>query len=628
MKRTRHGRILGLDGLRAIAAFLVVLYHLIPGFAEVGFIGVDMFFVISGFLITALLVKEFDTNGSISLKQFWMRRIRRLVPAVVIATIGSLALARIFGGDALTQLKWQALGAITGTYNILQIGHSSSYFDQQSPLLLNNMWSLSVEQQFYLFWPLLLVIFVHWLKPNIRAIGALLIAAGSLAVYAVNLGADQTFSYVSPLSHSFGLMIGAAVALRLPGLLAGERRDAPSFWGYLSWVGLATIIILSFVVPDGWWMYPLGMLGFSTITAVVIRGILPDVPGLGASSLQSVLEWRPLVWLGHRSYGIYLWHWPLHVIAFYHPPFDVRYTAIFIMLLSILFADLSFRYVETPIRTQGFVQWLRTVMKTRTRAIWYALGFTVLSVLAAIGLVTDREISSGEEYIRLAQEKALADQQHQEQAPSKEESGQVTDPGPAQTPSAEEGNEEENGEESEESTPTPVPDPGQTYVPEVIGANVTVIGDSVTLASQPALQSVLPGVIVDGAVSRSIKEFPAIAQQYAQQNELRPYVVIGLGTNAIITEQDAEDILAILGPDRRAVFVTASAPEYATWVPIANATMRAIAQKYPERVALADWQNIALAHPEVLAGDRVHPDAEGGQLFADAIVQALQNFSR
>lgn len=151
MEKVPHGRILGLDGLRAIAAFIVVVYHLIPGVADVGYIGVDMFFVISGFLISSLLMKEHEAQGSISIGRFWVRRIRRLVPAVLVATMGALALARLFGGDTLTQLRWQALGAVTGSYNWLQIVHSSSYFDQQSPLLLNNMWSLAVEQQFYIF---------------------------------------------------------------------------------------------------------------------------------------------------------------------------------------------------------------------------------------------------------------------------------------------------------------------------------------------------------------------------------------------------------------------------------------------------------------------------------------------
>lgn len=161
-----------------------------------------------------------------------------------------------------------------------------------------------------------------------------------------------------------------------------------------------------------------------------------------------------------------------------------------------------------------------------------------------------------------------------------------------------------------------------------MGNNVIVIGDSVTVAAQPALENLLPGIIVDGAVSRSVKAFAAIAEQYQLRNELRPYVVIALGTNAAITAQDVESILTIVGEERKVVFVTASAPEYATWVPIANATMRSFAAQYPDRIVIADWEAIALSHPEYLAGDKIHPDSEGGQLFADAIVQALKQFSR
>ena len=158
---TARTRIVGLDGLRALAALLVLIFHLFPHRLGVGYVGVDMFFVLSGFLITALLLRERNVTGHTDLRAFWVRRARRLVPAVAVATVGSFALARCFGGDSLVQLRWQTLGALTGTYNWLEIVNGSSYFEKQSPLLLTNMWSLAVEQQFYLFWPLGLLLIIR-----------------------------------------------------------------------------------------------------------------------------------------------------------------------------------------------------------------------------------------------------------------------------------------------------------------------------------------------------------------------------------------------------------------------------------------------------------------------------------
>ncbi|WP_216395387.1 acyltransferase family protein [Arcanobacterium phocae] len=613
MKEQQHGRILGLDGLRAIAALIVVVYHLIPGVADVGYIGVDMFFVISGFLITSLLMKEYETNGSISFGRFWMRRIRRLVPAVVVATVGALALARVFGGDALTQLRWQALGALTGSYNWFQIAHSSSYFDQQSPLLLNNMWSLAVEQQFYLIWPLILILIMFFFPFRVRATTAVVLAGASIALHAVTVGSDPTSAYVSTFSHSFGLMMGAGMALSLPGLLRGVRQEATAWWGYASWLALASIVALSVIVPDGELMYPWGMVLFSILTVIVIRGLLPDVPGWGARGLQGALEFRPVAWLGYRSYGIYLWHWPLHVIGFYHSPLKAFPTSIIVLFLSIIFADLSYRFIETPIRQQGFIVWVKNLVDHKIATVFGGIIFGVLLSLAVIGLLTEQKTSSGELIIRQAQEQV--EKNRQQEAPQND-NAQSQEPSPAEpTP------------EQAPNTAAPEPENNQpSQFPEPVGSNVTIIGDSVTLAAQPAFAEALPGVIVDGAVSRSIKQFPAIAADYDSRNQLRPYVVVGLGTNVAITAADAEAVMKSVGPNRRIVFITASAPEYATWVPISNATMRDFVARYPDRVAIADWEQIALAHQDNLAGDRIHPDGDGARLLADAVSQALHSF--
>lgn len=610
------GRIRGFDGLRAIAAALVVLYHIVFGAAQAGFIGVDIFFVLSGFLITALLVKEYENTGTLELGNFWMRRIRRLLPAVVVATIGATALARIFGGDALVQLRWQTFGSVTGTYNWFQIANSSSYFDKQSPLLLTNLWSLAVEQQFYWIWPIVLLALFTWVVRRWRPVLPLVLGVVSVILFAlfVGDGGEVTRSYVGTDTHAFDLMFGAALALALPGLLNGYRRQASAIWGYLSWIALIAIIVGASRIPDSPWLYPWGMTGFALLTVVVIRGLLPDAGGHGTRSLQRVLEWRPLVWLGERSYGIYLWHWPLHVIAFYHSPMHNALSEIIEIGLSILLAHLSYTYIETPIRQRRFAALLSSLSKRALTAT--AVVTAVVLSLSVAALVTQRPMTSAEQFIEDARARV--------EAQEKQESGEQ--PSATAQPSAKP-TAEPKPTVAPEPTAIPNATPERTY-PAVTGDSVTVVGDSVTLASQPELQSTLPGITVDADVSRSSFVFADIAKEMEAAGTLKHYVVISLGTNGNYPSAVVDDIFDAVGPDRDIVFVTGHAPAYATWVPEANKTVRNLAKKYPDRVRIADWDAIASKHPELLAGDGIHPGPKGGQLYADEVKRALESFTQ
>lgn len=613
-ERTQVGRIRGFDGLRAIAAALVVVYHVVVGVAEAGFIGVDIFFVLSGFLITALLIKEYESTGTLRLSAFWMRRIRRLLPAVVVTTIGATALARIFGGDALVQLRWQTFGSLTGTYNWFQIAHSSSYFDKQSPLLLTNLWSLAVEQQFYWVWPIIVFALFTWVVRRWRPLIPLVLGIGSVLLFAllVGDGGEITRSYVGTDTHAFDLMFGAALALALPGLLNGYRRQASALWGYISWVALIAIIVGATVLPDASWLYPWGMVGFALLTVLVIRGLLPDAGGLGARSLQNALEWRPLVWLGERSYAIYLWHWPLHVIFFYHLPWHNLLTESVEIGISILLAHVSYTYVEMPIRERRFREMLKTLTK---RAMAVTAGsVAIILALSATALATEHSVTSAEQYIldaqtRLDSQKTL-DRNGQSSASAK--------------PSAD-SKPEQSAQPKPEPTAQPKPTPVRTH-PPVTGDNVTVVGDSVTLASQPELEATLPGIVVDAAVSRSSRVFASIAKDMEAAGTLKHYVVVSLGTNGDYPSEVIDEIFAAVGPDRDIVFVTAHAPAYATWVPKANKTVWNLAKKYPDRVRVADWDTIAGQHPDLLAGDGIHPNAEGGQFYAAEVTRALRSF--
>ncbi|MBR5951148.1 MAG: acyltransferase, partial [Actinomycetaceae bacterium] len=402
-------RIRGLDGLRTLAVFLVLGYHLLVGVFNSGFIGVDVFFVISGFLITSLLLREEETSGRISLHAFWLRRLRRLVPAVVVATFVTVALAGLVGGDSAVQLRWQSLGAVTGTYNWLEIAFHSSYFEAQSPLLLTNMWSLAVEQQFYVVWPLLLLSVIRFIPRRLRPLVAIVLATASFAgtAFLMQQGEDVTRAYVGTDTHSFGLMIGAALALSLPGLMNGKRDDVSPrrvrVYGVAGWIGGIAVVALAVFVPDKASFYPWVMLGASIATAFLIRAMLPDMgQGVLTRALWAVFHSPVMCWIGERSYGIYLWHWPLWVIAYYWAHLPVLVVAVIVTALSFVFAHLSYVFIETPIRREGFrVVTSRVVSFFRNpeRIIVATMPVFLSIVVLVVALVTSPNMNSAQQFV-------------------------------------------------------------------------------------------------------------------------------------------------------------------------------------------------------------------------------------
>ncbi len=203
----------GLDGLRAIAVTTVILFHLTPGGLPGGYLGVDVFFVISGFLITSLLLREHGDTGRLHLPGFWCRRARRLLPALALVVLASCAAAVAIGGDVLVGIGRQVLGAATFSYNWLAIANNASYFDDTVPELFRNLWSLAVEEQFYLVWPLVVAALLLLRRRTWMLLPVLLLAAGSVATMTLLPATDPTRLYYGTDTHSFGLAIGAALAI-------------------------------------------------------------------------------------------------------------------------------------------------------------------------------------------------------------------------------------------------------------------------------------------------------------------------------------------------------------------------------------------------------------------------------
>lgn len=634
----RRGRIVGVDGLRAVAVALVLVYHLLPGAMPGGMVGVDAFFVISGFLITTLLVEERRRTGRTDLKRFWSRRLRRIVPALLLAVVVVVSCAAALGGDVLLGVRRQVLGAAALVYNWVEIAAGSSYFDQAQPLLLTNVWSLAVEEQFYVVWPLVLIVLLAG-RTDRRAtrraaIGALVLSVASFAWAGVLAaqGASPSRTYMGTDAHAFGLMLGAALALWHGRALDPDLAPAPArvrrLRGGLGWVGLVGLLVVGRVADDGArgagpFQTTCWLALASVLTALILQSLTREVaeaPG-PAGILPRVLEARPLGWLGTRSYGLYLWHWPLWVLAFYAAPASTSpdVTAACVTAVSIVVAELSYRFIETPIRRDGVGAWLRSARGMTSRGIVsLSAVVTVVVMMVALAFAAQPRESSAQQAIEAG---ALA-----LTSPS---ATATSTPTPRATATATAGS-TATATATSSAAPTPTPSPSEAPAAgaAVPGDQIEVIGDSVALAAAPSMEALFPGIGVDAKVSRN---YTAALETLAAADAAygaRTYVVVGLATNATVSEDQLNALLAAIGDDRDLILVTGYGPARTTWIPGANEEIRSFAKEHPDQVAVASWDEAIKGHEDLLAQDQVHPGPEGGAIYAQAVNQAIASLAK
>ena len=380
------GYIPALDGARAVAVALVMAYHLDIGVLRGGFLGVDLFFVLSGFLITTLLLREFSRSARIDLAAFWMRRARRLLPALFVL-LGAIALsAASFSPYERGGLRWDLLSALSYVANWRFIAAGQSYFAQfAAPSPVRHLWSLAIEEQFYLLWPLI-CLGALWLAKHWRAGAATMIRVLILSTFASILAlaltfdrSDPSLAYFATYTRAHELLIGAAGAVlieRFDWVRHAVRRMAPS----LALVGLTTVLGFGLLMPDTSSAYYFGG------SAVFALGALALILGISVhgrtNPVARVLSFRPLTWIGAISYGLYLWHWPVFTwLTTESTGLTGTSLAGARVLITLLIATASFVLVETPIRRGRIGRWrigLRVTVVGATAAALLLAGITVV----------------------------------------------------------------------------------------------------------------------------------------------------------------------------------------------------------------------------------------------------------
>ena len=594
-ERPQRGHLAGLDGLRALAIAAVLVFHLDPDWMPGGFLGVDIFFVISGFLITTLLVRERRSSGRVDLVGFWTRRARRLLPALLLVVPVAILIARTVEADLLVGIRRQALGALTFSTNWLEIANGSNYFAASSPQLFMNFWSLAVEEQFYLFWPLAMLGLLALHRRFALTEGALAtlvlgVGVGSAIAMAVTYDpANATRAYYGTDTHLFGLMLGAALAIVWTGPLRAYTTSR--LWTtHRNWfIGAALAVIpllLVLAAEEHFWTFRVGIPLISLATAVLLLAAV-ERPG----RLRSTLELAPLTWIGRRSYGIYLWHWPVILIVSQDIPTSAGtsafvWTRIWAVVVTLALADLSFRFVETPVRRHGFRGTARRVggvLRMRSARSRKIVAGTAMAVVALLTLVI------------------------------------VTAPDTSTTQQAIEDNEARAA--APRATATTAATSGTKSFTMPKGDEIDIFGDSMVVGAVPALEYYFPGVQID---AKSNRQWSAGLDAVDEAgSSLRRAVVLAFGTNAGTDPETVEKVLDEIGEDRMVVIVTLHADRLSR-IDEDNAALREIAKERPN-VALADWD--AAVSAEDLQPDGIHPSLGGAHTYAATIRQAFADLS-
>jgi peptidoglycan/LPS O-acetylase OafA/YrhL len=392
---SNHRYIAGLDGIRAIAVLAVIAFHLGVGWAKGGLLGVGVFFTLSGYLITDLLLSHWKRYGSMGLGQFWIRRARRLLPALFLMLIVVSIWVALFDAAQVHEVRRQVVSAALYFANWSTIVANQSYFARfAAPLPLDHLWSLSIEEQFYLIWPWLLLAMLHVFRRGTMVLVTLAAAAVSawLMGHLYHPGFDPTRVYEGTDTRAFGLLLGAALAMVWPTQMtrAALRRSVRSPVGLdvAGAIGLIGIFLLVWRTSSlSAFLYPTGIILLSIATVLVIAAVVNP-----SSLLGGALGCPPMRWIGVRSYGIYLWQWPI-IVLWGGQETGVNWPRAAVQIaLTFVIASLSWRYVEDPIR-RGALRRLRQRPRTRAAAVrrrrdlvGLTTGLAAALVLVAVGL--------------------------------------------------------------------------------------------------------------------------------------------------------------------------------------------------------------------------------------------------
>jgi peptidoglycan/LPS O-acetylase OafA/YrhL len=571
-----------IDGLRAVAVIAVMLYHLgvpwIPG----GFLGVDLFFVISGYVITRLLLDSIQRSGGLDLRAFYKSRLRRLLPPLVFMIVTTTLFIGVWAPDTIKRLLTDTPFSLMGVMNWWLVFRQADYFEAIGrPPLLQHTWSLGVEAQFYLVWPLILLLVLRQLGRKIIPAAALIIAIGSgVALFLVSLSVDSSSSqsishvYFGTDTHSIGLFLGAALAVNwipqnLKVDIAKRAQDVIDGIGVFGFLGiLACFLFIDQGNPTLYKIaFPLaGIFGCAIIMSVVHP----------ASRFAPLLQGKAILWIGERSYAIYLWHWIIFQVT--RPSVDLAGAswALYALRILIVFAlaDISLRWVELPFRNGYIESWFRG-MKYRTKKVRVrqqtTLALSIISVLAATSLVSANAIAISERNLAKLKLEITSEAQVQTQ---------LTNP----------------------------------------SEGLWVAGDSVILGIRNELSNRRQVGLINAHVGRQAPELIEVLNK-DKARMLGAPIIVNMGNNNRLGESEVVSIFEAIKDQPQIIVINTAVPR--GWKDENNSLIQQVASRY-QNVKIVDWNAISQGHPEYFAPDGVHLVPTGISVYVDAIVSELE----
>ncbi|MFZ4064136.1 MAG: acyltransferase family protein [Candidatus Nanopelagicaceae bacterium] len=567
-----------IDGLRALAVIAVVLYHLGINWIPGGFLGVDLFFVISGYVITRLILDSIESANGLDIKEFYAARIRRLLPGLLVLLVVTSVVMALFAPDSVRRFVTDVPFVLSGSNNWHLVAMHQDYFQAIGrPPLLQHTWSLAVEFQFYLIWPILLLFIWRRFGKRIVRRAALLIATFSgTALFLFSIQADNATAgrishiYFGTDTHSLGLFLGSALAVswiprNLTPNISQRAQDFIDGIGVFGFLGLLCIFL--FIDETNATLYQIafplaGLFGCATLISIVHP----------ASRFSPILCNKVFIWIGQRSYGIYLWHWVVFQVT--RPGADLTGSPLALntarILLVLALSDISLRAIEIPIR-KGIVQdWFRGI-KYRTKVMQKRQRIFIASVTTFVLLLTGSSI-------------AVAWQRDQ---------SIIVEVKP------------------------------ELELPQTImSANKTglwVTGDSVILGIRNKLAATEDIALINARVGRQIQELIKAVEE-DKPKVSNSTVVLNVGNNNSVSHEDMYKLMELLKNQPKIIVVNTAVPR--TWRDGNNKIIREVVANYPNAI-LVDWGQIAENHPEFFAPDGVHLVEAGSDVYVASILDAL-----
>jgi peptidoglycan/LPS O-acetylase OafA/YrhL len=569
-----------IDGLRAIAVTAVVLYHLGISWIPGGFLGVDLFFVISGYVITRLILDSINQSSALDLRAFYAARLRRIYPGFLFMVICTIIFIGVWAPEAIKRFLSDLPYALTGSINWLLVARQQDYFETVGrPPLLQHTWSLAVELQFYLIWPIiLLTVLKYFGKKNIARIALIIAMVSGTTLFFVSLQLDQSNAqqishiYFGTDTHSLGLFLGSALAVSwIPQNLSADiekrAQDVIDGIGVVGLLGLISTFL--FIDENNASLYRIAFPLAGIFGCLVLISLVHP-----ASRFAPIISTAPFRWIGQRSYGIYIWHWVIFQVT--RPSVDLsgQTWALYLarVLLVLALADISLRWVEIPFR-QGLVQdWFRG-MKYRSAKVQLRQKISVISsiivVLAITSSISVQAINKADEVANQVLQQSTQEQQAQE-------------------------------------------DLGST-------TGLWVTGDSVILGIRSKLEAKEHISLINARVGRQAPELLAVMRVDQSSVPSSP-VVFNLGNNNALSEATVVEIFEIVKNQPQVIVVNTAVPR--AWKDSNNAIISRVASRYAN-VKVVDWDRISKGRPELFAPDGVHLSPAGSDVYVDLVVSEL-----